>query len=157
MENQKEEKRQTVWWALWSDKNYMYWFLPWFLAQSSWSLCTFLSDGSTSLISYSHIWSSTHPWHKTPETVVIFSLLRTLGAFLVLPFVCDPVPDKRHLNPCKLLSDQNTRSIFCSGEVTLGRLLDGDWSWERPTTIRSSEFSAPPLIIQRGERGWKWD
>lgn len=153
MENQKEEKRWTVWWALWSNKKCMCWFLPWFLPQSSWNLCTFLSGRNTSLISYSSIRSLTHPWPKTPKTIAIFSVIRTLGALLVLIFVCDPVPDTAHLNTCKLLGDKTTGSIFCSSEVTLGGLLDGDSSRERPSTIRSLAFSAPPLNIQRGERG----
>ena len=33
------------------------------------------------------------------------------------------------------------KTIFCSSEVTLGRLLNGDWSSERPSMIRSLELS----------------
>ena len=89
-------------------------------------------------------------------------------------------------NPWNFLSDKNTRSIFCSNvwpltpapdtellkplafpewekclvlkrRTFLGELLDGDWSLEKQTTIRSLEFSVPPSsLLQRGEKGWKW-
>ena len=36
---------------------------------------------------------------------------------------------------------KSTRSIFCSVEVTLGGLLDGGWSPEKPSHVRNNEFA----------------
>lgn len=40
---------------------------------------------------------------------------------------------QRSENSCKLLSDNSSRSIFCSAEGTLGGLLVGQRPWERPS------------------------
>lgn len=36
-------------------------------------------------------------------------------------------PDTRLLKPLKILSDESTKSIFCSNEGTLERHLEGSW------------------------------
>lgn len=69
------------------------------------------------------------------------------------------VPGTGFLKPFKLLRDTSTRSIFCSIEVTLGRLLNGSWMGaghqQDQNMIRISEFSAlpasPSALQQRGK------
>ena len=45
-------------------------------------------------------------------------------------------------------------SVFIPNEMTLGELLGGDWSPERPN--QDEKLSALLHILQREERGWKW-
>ena len=77
-----------------------------------------------------------------------------------------PVAERVHLTaepwgrpPCNFLIDKNIRRRFCFIEATLGGLLDGSWMGaghqENQALIRSFEFLALPLILQRKERGWK--
>ena len=77
-----------------------------------------------------------------------------------------PVAEHVHLTakprgrpPSNFLIDKNTRRSFCSIEATLDGLLDGSWMGaghqEDQALIRSFEFLALPLILQRGEGGWK--
>lgn len=46
---------------------------------------------------------------------------------------------------------QSGRGGFCFNEVSLGGLLGG-----LLVTRKTKPLLAPPLILQRGKRGWKW-
>ena len=53
-------------------------------------------------------------------------------------------------NPCNFLGD---RSVFCSNEVTLGRLLDEGWSPERSSHNQRLGVFSPTPPSSREERG----
>lgn len=66
-----------------------------------------------------------------------------------------PVPGTVPYNPCNILSVESTRGIFFSIEVTLGVLLDGGWSPERPSHDYNLEFlaSTPTPHFSKKGRG----